>query len=116
MPVYTDSYKGVFDGVNEIDLVPVPPSGKTVVTMVRVVNIDSESITPKIRVHDSTRVNEDDEYLYVSNDFAMEASEYMQIDGVVCVLGAGQKLVGSLDAAITTDNPQWMVVLAREVY
>mgnify|MGYP003628790866 FL=1 len=116
MPVYTNTYKGLFEGTEEIDLVPAPPSGLTIVTMIRVVNTDTEDATPKLRVQDLSKINEEDENLNVASDIVLAASEYMQMDGVVCVLQAHQKLVGYLASNVTTSELQWMTVVAREVY
>ena len=116
MPLYSDSTKGLFEGKTEIDLVPSPTAGITIVTMLRVINTDTENITTKIRLYDATRYGEDDEYLRISNDVTLATDEYMQYDGVVCVLKIGQKLVAELSAEATTNKPDWMVVWAREVY
>ena len=116
MPVYTNSHKGLFEGTEEIELVPAPLNGLTIVTMLRVVNSDTVAATPKIRIQDMQRVNEDDEYLNVMNDIELASSEYMQADGVVCVLQAHQKLIGYLSSSVTTEELQWMIVSAREVY
>ena len=116
MPVYTNSHKGLFEGTEEIELVPAPISGLTIVTMLRVVNSDTVAATPKIRIQDTAKMNEDDEYLNIMNDIEVASSEYMQADGIVCVLQANQKLIGYLSATVTTSELQWMTVIAREVY
>jgi hypothetical protein len=116
MPVSTDTFKGIFEGTTEIDLVPEPAAGSIIVTMIRAINVDSVAITPKFRILNSRRLGEEDEYLNISSDYELATSEYLEHDGLVCVLAPGQKLVGSLAAAHTTTKPQWMVVIAREVY
>lgn len=116
MPLYTDSSKGVFDGLTEITLTRTPATGITIVTMLRIVNTDTANITPKVRIYDAARYGDAEEYLRISNDITLETDEYMQYEGVVCVLNPGQVLVAELSAAVTTNEPEWMVVWAREVY
>ena len=116
MPVYTNTHKGLTEGTEEVELVPSPASGITIVTMLRVVNTDTVAITPKIRILDQAKSNEDDEYLQVMNDIELDASEYLQADGIVCVLQPNQKLIAYLSSTVTTNELQWMTVVAREVY
>jgi hypothetical protein len=116
MPVSTDTFKGIFEGTTEIDLVPEPAVGSIIVTMLRTINVDSAAITPKFRILNSRRLGEEDESMNISNDYELATSEYLQYDGLVCVLVPGQKLVASLETAHTTTKPQWMVVIAREIY
>ena len=116
MPVLTEHAKGIFEGVDEITLVPAPTRGLTVVTVLRIVNTDTVSITPIIRILDSNKLGHDDEYIRVMPDIALATGEYMEYDGVVCPLAPGESLVVELSGATTTNEPDWLTVWARESY
>ena len=116
MPVFTEHAKGIFEGVDEITLVPAPSRGLVVVTVLRIVNTDTVSITPIIRILDSNRLRHDDEYIRVIPDLELATGEYMEYDGVVCTLAPGQSLVVELSGATTTNEPDWLTVWARESY
>ena len=77
MPVFTEHAKGIFEGVDEITLVPAPSRGLVVVTVLRIVNTDTVSITPIIRILDSNRLGHDDEYIRVIPDLELARGEYM---------------------------------------
>ena len=115
MAVYTESNKGVLTGNTEIVLVPSPIRGMSIVTMLRILNTDTASITPTIRLRDPARVGEVEEYLRITNDITLLADEYMQMDGVVCVLRGPQYLVAELSADATTTEPDWMTVWAKKI-
>ena len=116
MAVYTEHSKGIFEGLDEITHVPAPARWVTVVTELRIINTDTESITPILRILDENRVGEDDEYIRIVPDIALATGEYMEYDGVVCTLGPGQSLVAELTGATTTNEPDWLAVWARESY
>jgi hypothetical protein len=116
MPVFTNHEKGLFNGTEEITLVPAPARGLTIVTMLRIINTDSEDITLKIRILDRDKLGFDDEYIRIVNDITLATSEYLEYDGVVCVLNPKQTLVAELSGVVTTTEPEWMSVWARETY
>ncbi len=114
MAVYTEHNKGIFECLDEITLVPAPSRWVTVVTELRIINTDTVSITPVLRIHDDNKAGEDDEYIRIMPDVELATGEYMEYDGVVCTLGPGQRLVAELSTATTTNEPDWLTVWARE--
>ncbi|QDP54682.1 MAG: hypothetical protein Tp1124DCM412911_18 [Prokaryotic dsDNA virus sp.] len=116
MALSTHTAKGLFVGTDEITLVPAYTGGLSVVTMLRVVNTDTASIVPILRVLDENKLGFDEEYLRLIPDITLETSEYMEYQGVVCVLTPGQSLVTELTSAVSANEPEWSAVWAREVY
>lgn len=118
---------GIFDGVNEILIVPDPaseytdpitqrvfaPAAKRSVSFVAVYNEDTVSVNVSVRSWDQTRpAGADDEYRYIfPEDVVLATKERIEDDGPhVTDLLPGMSMVGELDVAVTTDNAQYYVV------
>ena len=116
MAVFTEHNKGILEGLDEITLVPAPGRWVTVVTELRIINTDTVSITPILRILDENKSGEDDEYIRIMPDVELATGEYMEYDGVVCTLGPWQSLVAEVSSSTTTNEPDWLTVWAWESY
>jgi|8_EtaG_2_1085327.scaffolds.fasta_scaffold00096_19 hypothetical protein len=116
MALATANAKGLYEGTDEITLVPSEPNGLSVVTMLRVVNTDTTTIIPILRILDENKLGLDEEYLKLIPDITLQTSEYLEYQGVVCVLSPGQSLVTKLTSSVSANEPEWTVVWAKETF
>ncbi len=114
MALFTKHTKGLLEDTEEIVLVPKSGAGANIVTMFRLSNLDTESITFSLRVHDENKLGEDDEYVKVIPDTTLAASEYITHYGPMIALSGSSKLVIELATAVTTNQPQYQVIYVEE--
>jgi len=114
MALYTKHTKGILDGTEEIVLVPATGSGANIVTMFRLMNLDTSSITFKLRIHDESKLGEDDEYLYVIPETTLATQEYITHSGAMISLSGTSKLVIELNAEVAATEPQYQVIYVEE--
>jgi len=101
---------GLFDGTNEVILVEGGLSRTDYVSKIIITNTDTANITPKIRIHNTLKSGEDDEYVQLMPEIALAADERLVYEAPVFAYG-GQNLVIELNAEVTTSEPQYMMVI-----
>jgi len=114
MALFSQTARGEFDtGTDEVVLVAGPSEGVRIVTMIRLSNLDSASITPTLRVRYADFTDRD-EYLTIIPDLLLGAGKFREIAGPFEVLRPGEDLVVNLAAAPTTTNPTWTAIWIEE--
>lgn len=114
MALFSMTARGEFDtGTDEVVLVAGPDVGVRIVTMIRLSNLDSASLTPAIRVRYADPTDRD-EYVKVIPDLVLGAGKFREIAGPFEVLRPGEDLVVNLAAAPTTTNPTWTSIWIEE--
>tara|TARA_R110002012_G_scaffold166722_1_gene330097 strand:+ start:2672 stop:3019 length:348 start_codon:yes stop_codon:yes gene_type:complete len=114
MALYTKHTKGLLDGTEEVVLVPAAGAGANIVTMFRLTNLDTSSITFSLRIHDENKLGEDDEYVNVIPDTTLATQEYITHHGVMVALSGSSKLVIELAAEVAANQPQYQMVFVEE--
>ena len=114
MSLYTKHAKGLLDSTEEVTVVPSATAGANIVTMFRLVNMDTESITFTLRVKDERKLGEDDEYLNVLPDTTLATGEYISYTGPMICLPGLSSLVIELASAVTTNQPHHQVIYVEE--
>jgi len=116
MTIRSKHLEGLFDGTEEIELVPAPSSLVTlVISHISVHNIDTGALTPKIRRKDEAKEGDDDEYIHAFPEISLAADETIET-GKSLILSAGQSIVGELDADPAANQPEWVVIWFEESY
>lgn len=110
--VYNKIVTGLFDGTNEVILMEGLPSRSNYISKIIVTNTDTASITPKIRIHNTLKSGEDDEYIQLMPEIELSANERLVYESPISPYG-GQNLVIELSADVTTSQPQYMMVVAN---
>ena len=109
---YNKIVTGLFDGTNEVILMEGLPSRSNYISKIIVTNTDTASITPKIRIHNTLKSGEDDEYIQLMPEIELSANERLVYESPISPYG-GQNLVIELSADVTTSQPQYMMVVAN---
>ena len=114
MSLYTKHSKGLLDGTEEVTVVGATAAGANIVTMFRLVNMDTESITFTLRIKDDRKLGEDDEYLNVLPDTTLESGEYISYTGPMICLPGFTTLVIELASSVTTNQPHFQAIYVEE--
>ena len=114
MALFTKHAKGLLENTEEIVLVPSSAAGANIITMFRLINLDTEDITFKLRVYDEAKLGFDDEYVYVIPETTLATQEYITHSGPMLALASRAKLVIELNSAVTTNQPQYQVIYVEE--
>ena len=114
MALYTKHSKGLLDGTEEVVILPSATAGANIVTMFRLVNVDTTSITIKLRIRDERKLGEDDAYLNVIPDTTLESGEYISYSGPMICLPGMSSLVIELASEVATNEPHYQVIYVEE--
>lgn len=105
----TGSNGGIFDGTNEIEMVPAPSKGIRMVTMLKVSNPSGNTTaTPSIQTYVELPDPGSPQYVDVWPVTAIAAGEGYKEPERVVGLRPGYSLVGSLDV-VQTNDVSWHV-------
>ena len=107
---YNKIVTGLFDGTNEVILMEGLPSRSNYISKIIVTNTDTASITPKVRIHNTLKSGEDDEYIQLMPNITLAANERFVYESPVYFF-ANQNLEIELSASVTTTEPQYMMIL-----
>ncbi|QDP48628.1 MAG: hypothetical protein Unbinned97contig1000_13 [Prokaryotic dsDNA virus sp.] len=107
---YNKIVTGLFDGTNEIVIMEGKPARSNFISKIIITNTDTASITPKIRIHNTTKSGEDDEYIQLMPEIELSVNERLVYESPITPYG-GQNLVIELDASVTTNEPQYLMVV-----
>ena len=109
---YNKIVTGLFDGTNEVILMGGLPSRSNFIGKLIITNTDTASITPKVRIHNTLKSGEDDEYIQLMPEIELGANERAVYNSPISPYG-GQNLVIELSADVTTSQPQYMMVVTN---
>tara|TARA_R110002020_G_scaffold15801_6_gene56406 strand:- start:3196 stop:3570 length:375 start_codon:yes stop_codon:yes gene_type:complete len=109
---YNKIVTGLFDGTNEVILMEGLPSRSNYISKIIITNTDTASITPKVRIHNTLKSGEDDEYVQLMPEVELSANERLVYESPISPYG-GQNLVIELSADVTTSQPQYMMVVTN---
>ena len=107
---YSKIVTGLFDGTNEVIIMEGRPARSNFISKIIITNTDTASITPKIRIHNTTKSGEDDEYIQLMPEIELAVNERLVYESPITPYG-GQNLVIELNANVTTSEPQYMMVV-----
>tara|TARA_R100000152_G_C6767203_1_gene192351 strand:+ start:962 stop:1336 length:375 start_codon:yes stop_codon:yes gene_type:complete len=107
---YSKIVTGLFDGTNEVIIMEGRPARSNFISKIIITNTDTASITPKIRIHNTTKSGEDDEYIQLMPEIELAVNERLVYESPITPYG-GQNLVIELNASVTTSEPQYMMVV-----
>ena len=114
MALYTKHTKGLLDGTEEVILVPSTGAGANIITMFRLVNMDTANITFTLQIKDQRRLGEDDEFTNVLPDTTLESGEYITHSGPMIALPKLSELVIKLAGEVTTNEPHYQIINVEE--
>jgi len=109
---YNKIVTGLFDGTNEVILMEGLPSRSNYISKIIITNTDTASITPKVRILNTLKSGEDDEYIQLMPEIELSANERLVYESPISPYG-GQNLVIELNADVTTSQPQYMMVVTN---
>jgi len=101
---------GLFDGTNMVVLIEGFGASAEYLSKIIITNTDTANITPKVRLHNTDKTGEDDEYIQMMPEITLAPNERFVYDSPVFFL-ANQDLEIELSAAVATSEPQFMMVL-----
>jgi|6_EtaG_2_1085325.scaffolds.fasta_scaffold06560_4 hypothetical protein len=107
---YSKIITGLFDGTNEVILMEGQPSRSNFISKIIITNTDTAKITPKIRIHNTLKSGEDDEYIQLMPEIELSSDERLVYESPITPYG-GQNLVIELNGDVTTSQPQYMMVV-----
>lgn len=115
MALQTGHSRGYFDDENDVEIVPMPPEGiQRIVTLLRVLNNDSASITPSLNVYTKKFTKWEFEYVPITTDKTLATKEEFEGSSLLDVLEHGNTVTGSLAAAVTTEQPSFIAAWLDE--
>ena len=105
----TRTESGLFDGTNEVLLFDGVAKNQVLITKIMVRNEDTLTQSPMVRIHNTDRVGEDDEYIPFIENLQLGSQETVVWDLIPYVIKPTQILEFELPEEPTTNQPIWMV-------
>ncbi len=103
---------GLFDGTNTVVLVEGFGANGESLNKIVITNTDTANITPKVRLHNTDKTGEDDEYVQMMPEITLAPNERFVFESPIFFF-ANQDLEIELSAAVATSEPQFMMVLTN---
>jgi|TARA_R100000808_G_C2151925_1_gene161130 hypothetical protein len=100
----------LFDDTNEVVLLEGYAARTDYLSKLIITNTDTASISPKVRFYNTNKSGEDDEYIQLTPEITLGVGERYVYESPV-FFGANQQLVAELGSAVTTSQPQIMMVI-----
>lgn len=99
---------GLFDGTEPVVLISGFSAASEFLVSLTIINTDSVSIVPKIRLHNIDKTGEDDEYIQLVPEITLAINERLVLKKNVFFL-ANQDLEIELSSVSTTQEPQFII-------
>ena len=100
---------GLFDGTNVVELFSGVARDQVMISKIVVRNEDTSALSPLVRIHNTNRVGEDDEYIPLIESLELSAGHTVVWDLFPVTIKPTQVLEFELPGDPTANQPIWSV-------